>query len=321
MRRTRIKVGISAIFDPRRTAHARTFLRAIGMACNRLPEVAALQLVYADDGACGAQAAQVAHGFVRQGVDLVLGHFSSDAAATAADIYGRHGIPLLLPAATATMLTAGRPHVFRLCATDALLAARLAAHARQRGWRRLSLEHDDSLHGRLLAQAIREAGERAGMVFTDDAQAQAAVFAGRLGASNRFVAARRAAGDTRALLLTDDAVSQHLFDGIAAPGDVAVFGFPSSSMVRSACALQAAHVAAHGAMPDMYFLESLAALAVAAQLTPADPLSQLRGTVFNTPAGAISFTNGERDNAPHALWIASGGVLTPALLIQDLPRI
>lgn len=315
-----LRVGISAIFDPRRTAHARTFLRAIAVAVNHLPGVAALDLRYADDGADGVRAAAVARQFRQQRVDLVLGHFSSDAAAVAAGVYARHGIPLLLPAATATMLTAQGPQVFRVCASDAMLAERLVGHAQARGWRSLSLEHDGSLHGRLLVEAIGASARRAGLTVHDGAAAaaEAAVFAGRLAPSGAFVASRRAAGDARPLLLTDDAVSQHLFDGIAAPGDVTVLGFPCTSMVAPAQTLALAHRRMFGTAPDMYFLESCAALAIAAQLAAGggDLAARLRSERFSTPAGAIAFHDGERRAAPHAVWRAHGRLLQPSQLID-----
>lgn len=310
----RLTVGLTALFDPRRTAHARTFLRGIAVAVNTLPEVAALRFLMADDDASGPRAVEVARGFVRDGADLVVGHFSSDAALSAAEVYEHHGVPLLLPASTASKVTRGRAAAFRLCPSDALLARRLIAFVRNEGWERVSVEADASLHGRLLADEIRSEAERAGLCVVDGPwSADAAVFAGRLGASAGHLARMRADGYRRPIVLTDDAAAPELIEGIPDPGELAVIGFAAASMVDAAKSVAGAHHASFGEAPAVYFLETVAALSIAAQLsrTGGDPLERLRNGRFPTAVGEVSFENGERRNPPHAVWCARNGRLEP----------
>lgn len=316
----RLAVGLTAILDPRRTAHARTFLRGIVTAINNMPDVAALRFVMADDGASGARAVEVAEGFVRGGVDLVVGHFSSDAAMAAARVYERHGVPLLLPAATASRVTHGTTAAFRLCPSDTLLARRLVAFAGTQGWPRLSVEADPSLHGRHLADEIRAEAVRAGLDLTDDPwAADAAVFAGRLGESAAYLSGRRAEGYRRPIVLTDDAASPELLARVRDPGNLAVIGFVAASMLDGTGPMAGAHRASYGEEPAVYFLETVAALTIAAQLSrmPGDRLEHLRTGRFATVLGEMSFEGGECRNPPHALWQARNGRLEPVRLLID----
>ncbi len=318
MANERLTVGLTALFDPRRTAHARTFLRGIAVAINSLPEVAAMRFLLADDGAAGPRAVEVAEGFVRDGVDLVIGHFSSDAALSAADVYERHGVPLLLPASTASRVTHGRTATFRLCPSDALLARRLVGFVRAEGWTRISVEEDTSLHGRLLAEEIRTEATSAGLALAEGPwAADAAVFAGRLGASAGHLARLRADGYRRPIVLTDDAVAPELTAGLPDPGELVVIGFAAASMVEGATAAAGAHRLSFGEEPAVYFLETVAALSIAAQLsrTRGDHPERLRNGCFPTVLGDVSFANGECRNQPHAVWRPRGGRLEPTRLL------
>ena len=55
----------------------------------------------------------------RERVTAILGPFSSEAADAAAKAAEAAGVPLVAPAATAQVVTAGRPHIFRIAFTDA----------------------------------------------------------------------------------------------------------------------------------------------------------------------------------------------------------
>lgn len=316
----RLTVGLTAILDPRRTAHARTFLRGIVMAINTMPDVAALRFVTADDGASGARAIEVAEGFVRGGVDLVVGHFSSDAALTAAGVYERHGVPLLLPASTADKVTRGTTVAFRVCPSDTLLARRLVAFVGTEGWSRISVEADPSLHGRHLAEEIRAGAARAGLDLTDDPwAADAAVFAGRLEESAAYLAGRRSEGYRRPIVLTDDAASPALLARVPDAGTVAVIGFVAASMIDGTGPIAGAHRVSYGEEPAVYFLETVAALTIAAQLSrmQGDRLKHLRNGRFATVLGEMSFEGGECRNPPHALWQARDGRLEPTRPLLD----
>lgn len=107
MRARQLTVGMSAVFDPAVTAHARTFLRAVCVARNYIPQLVNARFLFADDAADPTIAGDVAARFVNAGVDLVIGHLSSDAAVAVSETYLEAGISLITPAATADAVTEG----------------------------------------------------------------------------------------------------------------------------------------------------------------------------------------------------------------------
>lgn len=314
---TKLKVGISAVFDSRITPHAATFLHGIAVAKNSIPEVAGMELVFADDGASGAVALQVAHRFIEQEVDVVIGHFSSDAALRIANLYEAHSIPLLLPAATACELTRKHRNVFRLCPNDKVLAARLASHIADTGISRVAVYSDCSSHGMLVADEVRIALSAIQVQHSNnDERAEALVFCGRLATSARFLAERRSIGDERAILMTDDAVSQSLLGDFNA-GDVRVFGLVPCQFLDTAARYLDVHRQCFATEPNTYFTESIAALQIAAQLRgEANRLSALIGGEFSTALGMMSFKDGDLREPIHALWRARGGQLQVDALLE-----
>lgn len=317
----RLKIGITALFDPADTPHARTFLRALAIATDQVPGVASLHLTFLDDGANPSRAVQVAEHFIAAGVDAVVGHFSSDAARAAADLYAQAQVPLLTPAATLSALTHGRTNVFRLCPPDVLLARRLVAFLGTQGLRCCTIEHDPSAHGRALAEEIGRAALAAGLtIVADPAVADAGVFAGRLAASRQHVLTRRQQGLRGPIVLTDDAASPHLLAGVTTPGPVYVIGFVPARWIEGAHSLLRAYEAQFGGEPDVYFLESVAALSVVSTLRPHSApgyIEQLNRGSFATPLGQLRFRNGELEQISHAVWHAGTAGLAPLHLLNE----
>lgn len=110
-----------------------------------------------DDKDSPEEAARVVRELVaREHVTAIIGPLTSglaDAAALAAEAAG---VPLVAPSATAAVVTAGRPHIFRVTFTDdfqGLVLGRLAA--RELGVRRVAvLANRDDLSSRSLATAF-----------------------------------------------------------------------------------------------------------------------------------------------------------------------
>ncbi len=302
---SRFKVGVSALFDPADTPHARTFLRAMTMARNGIPGFDRVHWQFCDDGAHAERAEQVARQMVAAKVDLVIGHFSSDAAMVAAGIYRQAGIGLLSPAATIDCLTLDNPNVFRFCPADRHLAKDLIAWFRHQQWSCVHIDADPSAHGQALAKVIAQVASDCGIRRTiDREQAQVEVFAGRLASSREHWHARRRCGSQRPLVLTDDAASPYL--GNAAPGDANtyVIGFGAAG---SGANEFAAHHALFDAEPETYLRESLLMFHVLAQLArrvwrPTELLHALNHQTFATPLGAVSFDQGECRGARTRLW-------------------
>ncbi|MHC1791334.1 ABC transporter substrate-binding protein [Solidesulfovibrio sp.] len=119
-----------------------------------------VRLFFADDKDSPEQAAQAVKNLVENdGVTAIIGPYAStqaDAAALAAD---RLGVPLIAPSSTAAVVTAGRPHIFRIAFTDAfqgMVLGRLAN--RELGLARVAvIANQDALSSRSLTEAFTKA--------------------------------------------------------------------------------------------------------------------------------------------------------------------
>lgn len=305
MRAKPLKVGVSAVFDPAVTAHARTFLRALCVARNHIPQLAHTRLIFADDAGDPKVARAVAATFVEADVDLVVGHLSSDAALTARDIYAAAGIPMITPAATADAVIKGSG-VFRLCPPDRQLAERLLAHAVEHGWTRLRVQCDGSAHGQAIAKAIGVAAPRHGVTPIVGGDTNAVVFAGRLAASASFVARHIEVDPELPLILTDDAVSPHLPPQPLAKASIHAVGFRPINAYPDATLVCRQYRLLFGSEPETYFLETYAAFQILAALQGGDPAERLVNLLesrsFRTVLAVIKFEHGDACSLSHAIW-------------------
>lgn len=96
------------------------------LALRERPGGRAPRLVFDDDAADPVAAREAARRLISANVEVVVGHYNSDAAAAAGPLYRAAGIPLLLPAATRDGL-AHEIGALRLCATEADQVSALAA--------------------------------------------------------------------------------------------------------------------------------------------------------------------------------------------------
>lgn len=313
-----LKVGVSAVFDPAVTPHARTFLRALAAGRNLIPGLAGVQWHWLDDGADARQAAVVAQQMVEWGADLVLGHFSSDAALAAAPLYARHDIALLTPAATLQGLSEHR-NVLRGCPSDRQLAVDLLSWVTGRAWQRLYVQADDSAHGQALAVAIRHSALAHGLeLVTEREQADAEVFAGRLKPSRAYWQARRGAGCKRPLIFTDDAVSPFFASSqplSEQPEHTWVIGFHPGP---ADCPAARQHQQWFASPPQTYYRESLRLLhgigALAQRHWPSRRalLDALRHEVLATPLGPLAFARNEMRGSASQRWRLGPHGLQPA---------
>ncbi|MCQ3000842.1 ABC transporter substrate-binding protein [Pseudomonas syringae] len=309
---TMLKVGVSALFNPADTPHARTFLRAMCVARNFIPALAQVQWHFLDDGANRVRAEQVAEQMMAADVDLVIGHFSSDAAVSAAPVYRQAGIPLLTPAATIDCLTQDHHNVFRFCPSDRQLARDLLGWIAVKGWQTVHISADHSAHGQALAKGISRTARDYGIHQTDEReQAQVEVFAGRLRSSREHWQRRRAQGSQRPLILTDDAASPYLGNAAADDCNTWVIGFGNAETEAQPCPGTLQYTALFGTAaetaPETYYRESLLLFHVLGVLASrnsrrAELLHALNHTTFNTPMGEVSFDQGERRGAFNTLW-------------------
>lgn len=310
-----LRVGVSALFDPADTPHARTFLRALCVARNLIPGLQSVQWLFLDDGANAERGIEVAQQMIEWHADVVIGHFSSDAAIAAARLYEQAAIALLTPAATIDCLTQEHANVFRFCPSDRYLAASLVSWLQIRQWQALHIAADDSAHGRALARAIAAAARQTGLpVVADREQAQVEIFAGRLRASRRHWQARRAAGSRTPLVLTDDAASPQLGAASADDLDTYVIGFGKPQGRR--CLAATLYRTMFQGSPKTYFRESLLTLLVVAQLAAKAARGEqlvevLQTSRFATPLGEVGFVKGQYQGASHQIWQVGTAGLVP----------
>lgn len=310
-----LRVGVSALFDPADTPHARTFLRALCVARNLIPGLQSVKWMFLDDGASAERGAEVAQQMIEWNADVVIGHFSSDAAVGAVRLYEQAAIALLTPAATIDRLTQEHANVFRFCPSDRYLAASLVSWLQTRQWQALYIAADDSAHGQALARALAAAARQAGLpVVADREQAQVEIFAGRLWASRWHWQARRAAGSRTPLVLTDDAASPQLGAASADDLDTYVIGFGKPQGRR--CLAATLYRTMFQGSPETYFRESLLTLLVVAQLAAkaargAQLVEVLKTSRFATPLGEVGFVKGQYQGASHQIWQVGTAGLVP----------
>jgi branched-chain amino acid transport system substrate-binding protein len=122
------------------------------LALHERPGGRTAQLFFDDDAADPVAAREAARRLISAGVEAVVGHYNSDAAAAAGPLYHAAGIPLLLPAATRDGL-AREIGAFRLCATDADQVSALATALA--GTNGFALACDSTQYAARLAAGLR----------------------------------------------------------------------------------------------------------------------------------------------------------------------
>src|SRR5262245_62113307 len=180
----------------------------------------------ASDGASPERAQAVAEHFVRESVDLVIGHFSSVAAGAAAPVYARAGIPLLLPAATEVGLT-DHATTYRVCGHDADLARVMADDiVCQFLVTHLQLVTDGTLHAeKVAAHFWRALGASELVCELDPDHTDALLFIGSFDRAAAYLQ-QRARTLPPHVFLSDDCVHAALADHLpATTGEVYVYGF------------------------------------------------------------------------------------------------
>ncbi len=118
----RLRVAVPGPQSGPRAAYGKLIRKAVA-GLGSLPQ---LEIRLLDDKAEPTVAERVAAAIVKDGIDVVVGHFNSDCARAAIPLYQAAGVPLLLPASTAPGLADGRS-VFRLCADESRQAEAIVA--------------------------------------------------------------------------------------------------------------------------------------------------------------------------------------------------
>jgi len=164
--RPEVRLGFVATFSGERFRGGRDALEAARFAvdaANRqgFPAIdgtpCRVTLFFADDKDSPEQAARAVRDLVEKDrVMAIVGPYDSELANAAALAADALGVPLIAPSATADVVTAGRPHIFRIAFSDAfqgMVLGRLAV--RELGLSRMAVvANADSLSSRSLAEAF-----------------------------------------------------------------------------------------------------------------------------------------------------------------------
>ena len=289
------KIGVSARLGAG-SVHTTTSVDAVNHAfiqlSTRHPELN-ITLVWADDMASAAGASKASDELVRQGVDVVVGHFASSAAAVAATIYDQHKIPLLLPAATAGYLIEDYVSTYRLCPSDRALAAGLYHAIQEKGeGARIIVVSDTSVHGDSMREELLIL-EPSHFVKTDNGldglavspADSAVVFCGMYQNAVDFVQRNSQCG--LPIYFSDDALHDDLLvDTADCPLEISVVGFKRQGQLSP--------------VQMIYYTETFTAMEVAYSLLMENPIAQNRDAILkakthDTMMGPLHF-NDAREN-------------------------
>ena len=179
-----LRLGFVATFSGEGFRAGRDALEAARFAAHAANEAATaridgqpcrIKLFIADDKDSPEEAARAVKRLVeKDGVTVIIGPYASDQADAAALAAEAAGVPLIAPSSTAAVVTAGRPHIFRIAFTDAFqgtVLGRLAS--RELGLVRVAVvANADDLSSKSLtdafAQAFADCGGQPDVYFYED---------------------------------------------------------------------------------------------------------------------------------------------------------
>ncbi|MDB5796581.1 MAG: hypothetical protein JWP36_483 [Paucimonas sp.] len=258
----RLRLGIAGALAPGRSVHSATLRRAACLAIARLQAATAIDLVpvWADDEATAAGGSRAARQLLDAGVAAVVGHYASSAALAAIESYGKHGIPLFLPAATAAALTE-RPGVFRLCDNDEDYCRWFDRLVERPAGQDIGLFCDGSVHATSVTNQLRGLSQQ----YVPDRRSTHCVYIGSYANSLEFARGCRAfRPEVSHLYLCDDVMApsaQRDFTGLVP--QVVIGGFDVLPRTPDEQALAAACRALWQEEPGSYFFETVAAVEAA----------------------------------------------------------
>lgn len=158
-----IRIGVAWPFSSRDDL----FRQGIELAAHELNQEGgvlgrSITLVFADDAGTVSQGKLVAQRFAEEeNLNAVIGHFDSHIALAASVTYAYHQLLFISPGATHPRLTKqGFAKLFRTAPNDATAGRQLAEMAKELGYRKFVVVHEQSRHGGELANSIEfRAGE------------------------------------------------------------------------------------------------------------------------------------------------------------------
>jgi branched-chain amino acid transport system substrate-binding protein len=137
-----------------------------------------VEILFIDDKDDPNIAMQVVDNFSNNGIQVVIGHWSSDVCYYAEDIYEKESIVMLSPNATSTNLFHDAyKYIFCMLPNNDEFARYMAEFAAREGLRRISVFYNDDEFGRDLAWETERAFKRYGILVVDRVSVLTAVSA------------------------------------------------------------------------------------------------------------------------------------------------
>lgn len=299
-----------------------------------------LELFIKDDGCDPARAVALANQLPGDRVKFVAGHLCSAASINAARIYAEEGLIQITPASTDPALTEqGATNVFRLSGREdqqAVIAGDLLA--RYFTDRKIAILHNDSAHGKQMADTVRttlhaagvteawyEAYEPAGSDYSDligrmkELGVAAIYVGGHYSEAAIMIKQARAMGFAPQLVGSDTLTAEEFWQISEGAGEGAIMTSPPDPRLNPDAAPVVARFRAQNFEPDGYTLNTYAAVQIwveavrKSKSTAADAVAAaMRSTRFRTVIGEIAFDSKGDVTTPRYIWYRwSNGTYAP----------
>ena len=289
-----------------------------------------LELFVRDDGCDPVRAVVIANQLPGDRVKFVAGHLCSAASINAARIYAEEGLVQITPASTDPDLTEqGAANVFRLSGREdqqGILAAQLIA--KYFGERSIAIIHNDSTHGRTLADTVRtklhaagvteamyEIYEPAGADYSDlvrrmqDENIDVFYIGGHHSEAAVMIKQARDMGYAPQLIAGDTLMAEEFWQISEGAGEGAIMTLPPDPRLNPNAAAVVARFRAQKFEPAGYTLNTYAAVQIwvqaarVAKTTAAkDVIAAMRNTRFKTVIGEVAFDHKGDMTTPRYVW-------------------
>jgi branched-chain amino acid transport system substrate-binding protein len=299
-----------------------------------------LELFVKDDACDPVRAVIIANQLPGDRVKFVAGHLCSAASINAARIYAEEGLVQITPASTDPTLTEqGSDNVFRLSGREdqqGILAGNLLA--RYFTDRNIAVLHNDSAHGRRLADTVRttlhaagvsealyEVYQPAGNDYSDlvgrmkELSIGAIYIGGHHSEAAVMIKQARAMGYAPQLVAGDTLIEEEFWQISEGAGEGAIMTAAPDPRLNPDAAAVVSRFRAQKFEPEGYTLNTYAAVQIwvqavrqAKSTAPEDVIAAMRSTRFRTVIGEVAFDAKGDVSTPRYIWYRwSNGTFAP----------
>lgn len=304
-----LRLGMSADLSPNGSIHTQTFLRAVDYIEYWLKEIGIshVELVLVSDHASASGATEAAKQLLEQQVDAVVGHFASEAAMAAMEVYESQSVPVLLPAATADLLTQQYQHCFRVCPADGQQLACIQQFLISKDLRRINWLSGGGQQSQAMKQQWQQQAPNELQLVTE--HPDCGLLIGRYHYVVEYLN-----HDTHSypIMLTDDAFHAHLGKDVNTTSrPILVCGFNDHLERTETHCVRYWYQAYYNSQPGTYFFETIAAVQHVVhcfrrmQESELPWLTCIREMISQTVLGDLHFQQQENVVAHFCIWRAT----------------